>query len=194
MRTGALIVASIVAGSLVTACAHRGGIPAEMSRAAEVRPLTQTLSVDFTSGVPNDYWVLSGPAQTYQKLEVNQQVRSALERYAQRKSGAAGGQALVLDVRVDRFWTGFRAIGALADTNIPEEIQKSATIELSAELRRGDQSLGRRQVEKSVTDVERADSSPFYPNYDFGPVLQQAVRLALEDVDGFVNQAAGSRG
>lgn len=195
MRTRALIVVSILTGAVLTACAHRGGTPPGMAEPADVRPLSQSVRLEFASNIPDDYWVLSGPVDTYQKLEVNRRLRAALERYAAEKSGGTSGEALVLSVRLDRFWTGFRAVGALADTNIPEEIRKSATLGLSADLVHGNRSLGERQVEKDATDVERADGGDFeYPNYDYEAVLNRVIRLALEDLDAFVDGTVGSRG
>jgi len=84
------------------------------NQAREVRGVARwsgRVDVQFTSGVADPYYVLSGPAESYRAFRFNAMFREALNRYAAAKSGSGGG-AITLLVHLDTLTTGYRQLGA----------------------------------------------------------------------------------
>ena len=83
--------------------------------------LDQAVEVQFSSGVSDPYYVLSGPAESYQAFQFNAMFGEALDRYAAAKSGP-GEAGLALFVRLEDLTTAYRQVGA----GIPQERRRDS--------------------------------------------------------------------
>ena len=192
----ALTLFGIIAGCGATA--HRIALPPEMAAAKGYR-----MDVSFASEVPEEYYVTSGPAQSYGKFRLNEQFREALERYAREKSDPAGRSSAAVAVRLLSVKTGYEEIGAPLGGRVgfvrralegnpaaPEELTKSAEATLTVEVEAGGKKLRKETFvgeAKEVIGRARFDSR----SYDYQNVLDAAQRNAIEALDRIVDRSLG---
>ena len=150
----------------------------------ETQPVPQypyQLSLDFHSTLPDPYYVLSGPAQTYDRFPVNERFAQLLRERLARQSQPGAERNAVLAVYVEALHTSFDEIGlgpksgnirlamnetAMADAgpemvgdmdrdgdfNLPEETIKQATMELRLVLSSAGRVLGEKSLNVSYTE------------------------------------------
>jgi hypothetical protein len=195
-------------GVMLSACAMAVQEPPVVP--ASVSASTYVLELRFSSDVPNDYYVFSGPAESYDRFRVNDRLRAALEEYGRRKSGSAGTQTAEVRVHLISVKTRYHQLGAslrpgrlprvaLADfrmrqedLSIPREITKEVDLTASVEVVEGGRTL--RKETFTVTTSETIERD-YYDRwaYDYSGVIRGALRRAIEAVDRVVTEAlAGS--
>lgn len=69
----------------------------------------------FSSDLPNPYYVLSGPFQSYRSFAVNDAFQNRLETYAAAKSDPLATQTLELTVHVTSLQTSYDRLGILPE-------------------------------------------------------------------------------
>jgi hypothetical protein len=168
----------------------------------------------FTSAVPDLYYVLSGPAQSYARYRVNEQLRKALEGYCGRAVAASGEGAVSLGVHLESVTTNYEEIGAYLPAgdvaglrlasfegfgwpnwdrewdgpSIPERITKSVVLTLETEIARPGAPPRRESSHASATEViDRYHWDRWA--YDYAEVIEQAVRNAVVEVDRILRSA-----
>ncbi|MBI5015451.1 MAG: hypothetical protein HZB55_08155 [Deltaproteobacteria bacterium] len=203
-----IVLATVLAG-LVLGCA------AAPTRAPPTAPRPARsgypLAIQFTSAVPDDYEVLSGPTETYRRLRINDRLRRLLDAYGREKSDASSPKRAELLVHLDRVTTGYRQIGfrrsppapvgrvvpASFDDDVfrdddrrPEEITKTASVALTVEVRSEGRTLLREPIQVDVTETTKREDIDLW-TYDYSGLIDQALGKALERLDALVDQALG---
>ena len=177
---------------------------------ATTPPAPFVLNQQFSSDVPDDYYVFTGPAQSYDRFRVNERLRGALEEYARRKTGPAGTETAIVRVHLVSVKTRYDQLGAslrprrlpglaLADfdsyqedVSIPIEITKEVDLTASVEVLVGDRSL--RKETFTVTSSETIDRDHYDRwAYGYSGVFNEALRLALKSVDRVVTEVLAVR-
>ncbi|NTU59491.1 MAG: hypothetical protein HGA98_00350 [Deltaproteobacteria bacterium] len=160
--------------------------------------------IRFTSQVPDDYYVLSGPGASYARFRVNDDLRRALESYAARGTGS--GVEVGVRVHLKSVVTDYHEVGAgraphrreavrtaalgpilladegLGEVSIPDEITKTVVLFLESEVTLLGGEPRRRAFKASATEVilrERWDRWAY--NYD--DVIHAAIANAVVEVD-----------
>jgi hypothetical protein len=169
--------------------------------APTVEPLAgHRLAVSFSSEVADPYPVLSGPAQSYQLLRLNDRFRGALEQYARRKSAPEGGHRVRLAVHLRSASTSYEEVGAsegngdslLARTIHghplgPAELTKGVRLHFRLSLSEGERELP--PLELQVDSSESIDRLHFDAwSYDYTGVFEEAVAEAVAAVDRAVSE------
>jgi hypothetical protein len=171
---------------------------------AHVQPSgSHALNVEFSSDVPERYYVVTGPAQSYESLRFNDDFRAALEEYARRKS-APGGRPATLRVHLLGVSTSYKEIGApmgdgrharvsflmrelTGDPSAPEELTKGVTVVFRLSLETAEGGRGARDLRADVTEViDRYHFDRW--SYDYSEVLDAAIRKSVETVDATVSE------
>lgn len=98
--------AMVGAAALWMALAPGGPAP----RADALRPAPMPVEARLTSALPDPYYVLTGPVETYRGYRLERRFGRLLEAYARRKSGA-GSPPLILTVHLEALTTGYHQIG-----------------------------------------------------------------------------------
>lgn len=171
--------------------------------------------VHFSSDLPNPYYVLSGPFQTYQRFAVNDAFQNRLEDYAAAKSAPQASQTLELTVHVTRLQTSYDRLGILPDVqprpgvrvaavgfpltafdsidqdrfdDLPEQITKTATLFAEVTITLPGQTGVREEiVGRSVQVLERWDMG--LGTYDYYPLIVEAQTAAIREIDRVLQQA-----
>lgn len=204
---------------LVSGCAGLAAAPS--SPIAVARRAPAPVSVRFTSSVPDRYAVLAGPAESYRRIDVNARLKALLDNYAQVKSGPTKGAPVEVLVHLESITTGYERIGAISPTRTrlalgpsraasdaqpllaqegepfedsrPYQITKTVDVNLAAEVRRsGLAPLKKDLTAKRTEVVERRDIDRWA--YDYGALVDEALREAVRQLDAFVDEAAGAEG
>lgn len=157
-----------------------------------VWPAPLFMTVEFTTRVPDPYYVLSGPTETYRSYPVNGWLREAFEEYGRQKAGGGEGQG-VIRIRVDDLTTRFRAIGSLGEIR-PERVFKTAALRLGVTFQVDGKTLAERDL-RAVSDVTLGGhDGPAASLYDFGDVFGQLIAQALAETDSVVEEALRASG
>jgi len=150
-----------------------------------IRQVPYQISLNFSSNLPELYYVMSGPGFTYGRFRVNERFSGLLRELASNQSLPGSEAAATLDVHIASLQTEFDEIGqrpaihpgrvkvaALqpitkvaslelaadmepGDFNLPETTYKRARLELQLRLRVGDQIVAERLIQ--VKHTERHD-------------------------------------
>lgn len=207
-RKDAISLLSVAALLVGCAVAQRG--PTEGTQGP--RRAGYRVAVEFTSGVPDRYEVLSGPMETYRTLAINDRLRALLAGYTRDKSDEASGRSAQVLVHLERVSTAYRQLGQRSpppgsvrvvpasfgdreafdrdDDSRPEEIRKTASVMLTAEVRVDGRTLLREPVAAEVTEVTQREDIDAWA-YDYTSVVDAALREAVAAVDALVDRALG---
>jgi len=186
--------------------------PGSQSLPEPLPPLPYRITLEFTSDIPDPYYVLSGPSESYLRVPFNSWARDALLRRLAARSAGAPAPEVTLRVHLVSLQTSYREVGsgpgggASTSTglfgpllltggdfdggdgrHIPSEIHKGARLE--AELR-VDQA-GRMLAEKTLTPEAREtvyweDFNDW--SYDYGDLLRRVIGRLVKDVDGALQE------
>lgn len=159
---------------------------------AALWPAPLAVTLDFASRVPDPYYVLSGPIETYRAYPVNDRLAEAFQEYAQRKSGALEEQG-VLHVRVEQLSTRFRAIGSAGEQRA-ERVYKTAVLRFGAAFLVGGETLARRDVRVEAEVTLGWQDAGADRHYDFTDVLGDVIDKALAEADAVVEEALRASG
>ncbi|MDW7710610.1 MAG: hypothetical protein SCH98_09050 [Deferrisomatales bacterium] len=163
-----------------------------VSHGGAVWPAPLFLTVEVASSVPDPYFVLSGPIETYRSYPVNGWLREAFEEYGRQKAG--GGESRgVLRVRVDELTTRFRAIGSVADLR-PERVFKTAVLRMRVSFQVDGSTLVERNLPVASEVSVGWDEVPRAGLYDFEDVLGRVIAQALAETDSVVEEALRDSG
>lgn len=180
--------------------------------AAVSPPLGCRLELRFSSEVPDAYYVMSGPAQSYRRHRVNDDLRKALEAYAARASGS--GEAVGIHVNLKAVKTSFKQEGALppkktpkfaenasagpiilaatgasnSNIEIPQLVRKGVVLVLEADVYRSGREPKRLSWESSATDEITRETFDLFA-YNYQNVIETAIRNAVTDLDRLLRDA-----
>lgn len=173
-----------------------------------VPPPGYRLALTFTSSVPDDYYVVSGPAASYARYRVNDDLREALEGYSGRAAGPSSGEPVRVLVHLESVTTDYRELGAglwppptgirpahFADwdgdqggPSIPEKITKSVVLTLGVRVERPGRGTWDRALHASaVEEIDRDHWDRWAYNYD--DVIHASIRNAVAEVDRVLREA-----
>lgn len=170
--------------------------------------------VHFSSDLPNPYYVLSGPFQSYQHFAVNESFQHRLEAYAEAKSDPRASQTLELTVHVTKLQTSYDRLGILPEgkrprvllagvgwpltafdsidqdhfDDLPEQITKTAalTAEVGITLP-GQAEIRESIVGRSVQILERWDMD--LGTYDYSPLIREVQTVVIRDIDRMLHRS-----
>ena len=198
---------------LLAGCAPKGYQAPDMG---EIRPIPYRIEVDFSSKIPDDYYMFSGPIETYDRYRVNDRFRANLVGYAQRKGDPAQSRALVLHVTLADFRAIYDSIGAglppgpalrlAANTarggifrlgsdfdsggepgHLPLEIIKTVRLTVQVQI-----AVPSRQARVVTIGVEKSTriEHQYYDSwtYDYSRIIGEALTEALARIDGLVDE------
>lgn len=109
---------------LLAGVAAGGCIPKELPPPL-VERVPYKILVHYSSDLPNPYYVLSGPFQSYQRFAVNQSFQRRLEDYAATKSTPSAAQTLELSVYVKELLTTYDRLGVLPTNPRPVKVAQA---------------------------------------------------------------------
>ncbi|MEW6486651.1 MAG: hypothetical protein AB1578_01895 [Thermodesulfobacteriota bacterium] len=160
--------------------------------ASAVWPAPMIVALDLETRVPDPYYVLSGPIETYRAYPFQDWVSEAFREYARQKSGALEEEG-ILQVRVEQLSTRFRAIGSAGEQRA-ERVYKTAWLRLEVSFLAGGEILARRDgwLEAQVTLGWHEAGAEQY--YDFTDVLGAVIAKALAEADAAVEEALRASG
>jgi hypothetical protein len=170
-----------------------------------IQPLPYHYHLELTSQIPDPYYVLAGPGQSYRRFPFNAWAGQALERQLKLRSGASQ-PTITVKLNLLSLATGYNEIGLgpslptlryagvgggpwFSDRDfeddgpaIPSEIHKSVTLKASLTLARGERILSRENLEVQSKEVILRENFDAW-SYDYGDLLKQAIRQLVEKVD-----------
>ncbi|MHB8765639.1 MAG: hypothetical protein ACYDA8_15075 [Deferrisomatales bacterium] len=182
-------------------------------------PVPYRLELRFESRVPEPYPVLSGPAESYERLPVNGRLAGLLAQRLAARSAPGATEAAEVAVTLREVSTSYRALGAAEPTGddrlaalgrpphttvaefllgegdswAPAEIHKGVWVRLRATVRAGGAVRGEKEIEAEAREtVLRQDFDRWA--YDYGPLVDRALAAAADGVDALVTEALGGRG
>lgn len=160
--------------------------------AAAVWPAPMNVALDLETRVPDPYYVLSGPIETYRSYPFHAWVSEAFREYVRQKSGALEEEG-ILQVRVEQLSTRFRAIGSAGEQRA-ERVYKTARLRLATAFLTGGETLARRDgwLDAEVTLGWQDAGAERY--YDFTDVLGAVIAKALAEADAVVEEALRASG
>lgn len=174
--------------------------------------------VHFSSDVPNTYYVLSGPFQSYQRFAFNAAFQRRLEDYASTKSDPLATQTLELSVHITSLQTSYDRLGTLpggegqpgvmlaglgrsggwpmadADSplerfdDLPEQITKTATLLAEVGLTLPGQSEFREAIVARSVQVLERWDMGL-GTHDYQPLIVEVQNAALRDIDRVLHRA-----
>jgi hypothetical protein len=199
----------LVWGLLLGGCTS----PRPEVRLEPLPPLPFRVALEFSSALPDPYYVLSGPSDTYRRFPFNGWTRSALSSRLAARSGTETPEVTVV-VQLVSLQTSYREMGSgpgpgaplysgipgrslLAGDDfdggdgrhIPTEIHKSAQLTAELSLRQG----GRTLVRKTLTP--EAMATVYWENfdawsYDYGDVLKQVITRLVKDIEAVLSDVS----
>lgn len=181
---------------LLTGCAAGPRRSSALS-AAELRARGWELEV--SSEVPEPYYVLSGPGQSYKRFPLKAFLEAGLaENLARRPSLTGGGS--VLRVHLAAVKTGFEEVGVplsgghdsmgggpVGHPGLPV-VTKRVELELRATIGAGAGAVTKPIRVEAVEVIDVAHYDPRWA-YDYDGVVDEAVAKAARAIDAFVNAA-----
>lgn len=84
--------------------------------------------VHYSSDLPNPYYVLSGPFQSYQRFAFNDSFQRRLESYAAAKSNPSASQTLELTIHAKELLTTYDRIGILPEVRRPLRVAQAGIL------------------------------------------------------------------
>ncbi len=104
---------TLIALGALAGCA---GVPygrgAAVETGAEVQRAPVAVAGRVASSLPERYYVLSGPAETYRSYRVTERFQGLFAEYVARKTGA-GSPGVEVAVSLDELTTGYREVGGV---------------------------------------------------------------------------------
>lgn len=101
---------------LLAAACSTGTPPAP---SPEITRVPYRILLHYSSALPDPYYVLSGPFQSYQRFQVNASFQQRLEAYLSAKSDHGATQAIELGVHVIKLQTSYDRLGHLPTPTRP---------------------------------------------------------------------------
>jgi len=147
-----------------------------------IKQVPYRINVDFSSELPDRYYVMSGPAFTYGRFRVNKRFSALLRQRTVKQSNPTSSTAVQLEVHITALHTDFEEIGlgptvrplnlAMAgmlasandggmgvqdnmdrgDFNLPETTYKTADMDLLVSLQKGGQVIAKRPIRAHFTE------------------------------------------
>lgn len=168
----------------------------------------------YSSDLPNPYYVLSGPFQSYGRFQVNAFFQDRLEAYLSDKSDPRAAQAIELLVHVTQLQTTYDRLGNLPapvhpvrlaalgmgfgglgfggligdqDDDRPQQITKTAQLHAQVTIKLPDQSAKREEIiGRSIQILEREDMG--LRTHDYSPLIAEVQAAAIDEIDRLLDQ------
>jgi hypothetical protein len=181
--------------------------PGPQSLPEPLPPLPYRITLEFTSAIPDPYYVLSGPSESYLRVPFNSWAKGALLRRLAVRSAGVGAPEVTLRVHLVSLQTSYREVGSgpgggvplssgligplllVGDDleggdgrHIPTEIHKGARLEAELRLDREGRSLVRKNLTPEVRETVYWEDFNDW-SYDYGDVLRQVIGRLVKDVD-----------
>lgn len=169
----------------------------------------------YSSDLPNPYYVLSGPFQSYQGFAVNESFQRRLEAYLSAKSDPRAAQAIELLVHVTQIQTTYDRLGILPapalpvrlaalglafgglgfdglfgdqDDDRPQQITKTARLHAQVTIKLPDQSAMREEIiGRSIQILEREDMG--LRTHDYSPLIAEVQTATIVEIDRLLDKA-----
>ncbi len=166
-----------------------------------VQITSYTLVSQFSSALPEDYAVLVGQVEPNKPYRVNEHFEAALQRLVRQKSGSSRSQVVEVQVHIESLHASFQQLGPTlpwrvpaepgkekASLDIPDEIIKSARLQLTLDVRSVGKVLRR---DRLVVDyAERIYREEFDRSvYSFKDVIFGVMAKSLGRIDGLLDAA-----
>jgi len=114
-----LLLLLLLGGTAAVGCIPKESPPPLVER------VPYKILVHYSSDLPNLYYVLSGPFQSYQRFAVNESFQRRLDFYAAAKSTPSASQTLELSIQVKKLLTTFDRIGILPEDRRPVRVAQA---------------------------------------------------------------------
>lgn len=169
----------------------------------------------YGSDIPNPYYVLSGPFQSYARFAFNEQFQRRLEAYARAKSDPQASRTIDLRVQATGLQTTYDRLGALQGSmprlagvgwpgdwplsafdsraqdrfdDLPEQITKTATLQLRIDIdSAGTNLLSQTLASRVVQNLQRHDMG--LGTYDYQPLISGVQEQALIEIDDLLQRS-----
>ena len=199
---------------LLGGAAAGGCIPKEIPPPL-VERVPYKILLHYSSDLPNPYYVLSGPFQSYGRFAVNESFQRRLEAYLSDKSDPRAAQVIELLVHVTKIQTTYDRLGNLPaparsvrlaalglgfgglgfdglfgdqDGDRPQQITKTARLHAQVTIKLPDQSSLREEiVGRSIQILEPEDMG--LRTHDYSPLIADIQAAAIVEIDRLLDQA-----
>ncbi len=181
--------------------------------------LPYRLNLEMTSKIPDPYYVLAGPSESYRRYPFNAWAEKALRQSLAASSGSPSQPQVTVEVQLDQLRTGYFEIGGgptrsapiyagLAGRGllsgddmdddgraIPSEIHKSIQLTGALEIRKEGQLLTRRDLTVAEEEVVLWTDFDAW-SYDYGNLLKAVIDKLNRQIDAELVKvlAAGGAG